>query len=346
MGMPGNRRIGIRPGDMRVIIAGASRIRAGAAAMLLMSALPGGPAHAQAQYPQRPIQIVVPYPPGGSNDVFARAIGPRLASAWDQPVLIDNRPGAGGSVGAGIVAKAASDGYTLMLVSSSFTTNAAVQARLPFDPVKDFSPVALVGKGPPVLTVGNALPVRSVAELLALARQQAGELNYASSGPGSINQFAAELFKAAAHVQITHVPYKGMGPATNDLLGGHVQVLFASAPSIMPQVRAGKVRALAVTSPRPSPVVPGLPAIGEAGVPGYSCELWWGMLAPAGTPPQIVERLNTEINRMLATDEMQQFLLREGAQSAALRPAEVATLVRDEISGWRKIARDAGIAEE
>jgi tripartite-type tricarboxylate transporter receptor subunit TctC len=190
------------------------------------------------------------------------------------------------------------------------------------------------------------LPAQSVKQLLDLARSRAGKLNYASSGPGSINEFAAELFKAAAQVQMTHVPYKGMGPATNDLIGGYVEVLFASAPSIMPQVRAGKVRALAVTSPKPSPVIPELPAIAQEGVPGYSCELWWGMLAPAGTPPEIVDALNTEINKILATAEMKEFLLREGAESAAMLPAEYAALIQSEISRWKKIAKDGGIEPE
>ncbi len=316
------------------------------AAAVAAAALAAGPLWGQAKYPAKAIQLIVPYPPGGSNDVFARAIGTRLTAAWGQPVVIDNRPGGGGSLGAGIVAKAAPDGYTLMLVSSSFTTNAAVQAKLPFDPVKDFSPVTLVGKGPLVLTVTSALPVQSVTELIALAQARAGKLNYASSGPGSINQFATELFKAQAHVQMTHVPYKGMGPATNDLIGGHVEVLFASSPSIMPQVRAGKVRALAVTSPKPSPVVPDLPAIAQVGVPGYSCELWWGMLAPAGTPQEIVGVLNAEINQILATPRMKEFLLREGAEFAPIKPAEYAALIQSEIGRWKKIAKDGGIQPE
>lgn len=314
--------------------------------MALLLFVSGGGAVAQPSYPAKPIQFVVPYPPGGSNDLFARAVGKRLAESLGQPVVIDNRAGAGGSLGAAQVAKAAPDGYTLAMVSSSFTTNAAIQSKLPFDPVAGFSAVALVGKGPLVLATASRLGLKSPQEFLAHARLKPGSLNYATSGAGSINHFATELLKVAAGVDLTHVPYKGMGPAVNDLVGGHVDLIIASAPSVMTQVKAGKVSGIAVTSERRSPVAPELPSLGESGVPGYSVELWWGVLAPAGVPKEVVARLNAEINAGLATTEMKAFLLREGAESSAGSPETFSTLVRSEIGRWRKVAKDANIQPE
>ena len=228
---------------------------------------------AQPTFPSKPIQFIVPYPPGGSNDIFARAIGKRLAQTFGKPVIVDNRSGAGGSVGAGLAARAAPDGHTLVIVSSSFTTNAAVQTGLAFDPVKSFTPVALVGKGPMVLAVAPTVTAKTPAEFFALARSKPGKLNYASSGPGSINQFATELLIDAAGIKLTHVPYKGMGPAVNDLIAGHVEVLIASVPSLMSQVKAGKAQGIGVTTLKASPVAPGLPPLAEAGAKGYNVEL-------------------------------------------------------------------------
>jgi tripartite-type tricarboxylate transporter receptor subunit TctC len=312
-------------------------------------ALACGPALGQGGYPgypSRPLQFVVPYPPGGSNDIFARALGKRLAESLGQPVVIDNRPGAGGSVGAATAAKAAPDGHTLLIVSSSFTTNAAVQANLPFDPANGFTPVAMVGKGPLILAVALQLPAKTPQEFFALAKARGGRLNYASSGPGSINQFAAELLKSAAGIELTHVPYKGMGPATNDLIGGHVDVLVASVPSLLQQVQAGKVRGIGVTTLKPSAIAPGLPALAEAGAKGYEVELWWGVLAPRGLPEPVLGRLNAEINKILATAEMKEFLLREGAEPAPMTPAAFGALLRGDIARWKKVAADAGIKPE
>jgi len=248
--------------------------------------------HAQNRFPSKPVTLVVPYPPGGSNDTFARELGKKLSDVWKQTVIVDNRPGAGGSIGAAIVSKAAPDGYTLCLLSSSFTTNAAIQENLPFDPVHGFTPVAMVAKGPMLLTVSNAVPAKSVAELIALAKANPGKLNYGSSGQGSTNHFATELFARAAGIRMTHVPYKGMPPAVTDVIGGHTDVLIASAPSVYQQVKAGKVRGLGVTSEGPSAVVPDLPSIQQSGVKGYSFELWWGILAPPNTPPELVASIN------------------------------------------------------
>ena len=304
------------------------------------------PAAAQVAFPSKPVTIIVPYPAGGSNDTFAREIGKKLSDAWKIPVIIDNRPGAGGSIGAAIVSKAAPDGYTLCLLSSSFTTNAAIQTNLPFDPVAGFSPVAMVAKGPMLLTVSNKVAAKTTLELFALARANPGKLNYGSSGQGSTNHFATELLMDAAHIQMTHVPYKGMAPAVTDVIGGHVDVLIASAPSIYQHVKAGKVRGVGVTSKGRSQVVPDLPPVAEMGVPNYSFELWWGILAPPRTPPDVVLQVNIEMNKILNTPEMKEVFLREGAEPAPMSAAAFAATIRNEIEGWKKVAKAANIKPE
>ncbi|MBT2302167.1 tripartite tricarboxylate transporter substrate binding protein [Variovorax paradoxus] len=304
-----------------------------------------GSASAQEAWPSRPITIVVPYPAGGSNDVFARAVGRRLSEALGQPVVIDNKPGAGGTLGTGTVAKAPADGYTLAAVSSSFVTNAAVQPRLPFDPVKSFAPVAMMAQGPFVVAVRADLPAKTPAELVALAKQRPGKLNYASSGPGSTNQFATELLKGSAGIFITHIPYRGMAPATTDLMGGNVDVLIASGPSLQPALRSGKARAIGITSAKPSATAPELVPMAQA-VPGYSFSIWWGLLAPAGTPPAVVQRLNAEVNKIVEGPEMKSFLQREGAEPAGLTAAQFAAQIQREIPYWQKVAKDAGISTE
>ena len=299
-----------------------------------------------AAFPDKPVQFIVPYPPGGSNDILARAVGKKLAESLGKPVLIDNRAGAGGSIGAELAAKAAPDGHTIAIVSSSFTTNAAVQARLPFDPVKSFTPVALVGRGPLVLVVSNGVPAKTAQEFFALAKSRPGKLNYASSGPGSINQFAAELLKSSAGIDLAHVPYKGMGPATTDVIGGHVDALVASVPSVMQHVRSGKVRGLGVTTLAASPAAPGLAPLAAAGAKGYDVELWWGVVAPAGLAPAVLSRLNSEINNALAGSEMKEFLLKEGAEAAPMTPQAFGALIASEIERWKKVAAASGIKAE
>jgi len=304
------------------------------------------PVCAQQPYPAKPVTIVVPYPAGGSNDIFARELGKKLSEAWRMPVIVDNKPGAGGSIGAAYVSKAPPDGYTLCLLSSSFTTNAAIQPNLPFDPVNDFTPVAMVAKGPMILTVANRVPARTTLELFDYARKHPGQLNYATSGQGGTNHFATELLMNAAHIRMTHVPYKGMPPAITDLLGGHVDVLIASGPSIYQHVKAGRVRAIGVTSAGPSQVVPSLPPISEMGLPGYHFELWWGILAPPDLPAELLEKINADVNRLLATPEMKEVFLREGAEPAPMSPPQFARTIRDEIEGWKKVAKDANIKAE
>jgi tripartite-type tricarboxylate transporter receptor subunit TctC len=313
---------------------------------LVAATMLAAPAVAELKYPSKPVTIVVPYPPGGSNDTFARELGKKLSDAWKIPVIVDNRPGAGGSIGAASVSRAAPDGYTLCLLSSSFTTNAAIQPNLPFDPVNGFAPVGMVAKGPMILAVAQQVPAKTTLELFDYARRNPGKLNFASSGQGSTNHFATELLMEAAHIQMTHVPYKGMNPAVTDIIGGHVDVLIASAPSIYQHVKAGKIRGIGVTSKGPSTVVPDLAPIASMGVPNYSFELWWGVLAPHGTPAEIVEKVNADMNRILATPEMKEVFLREGAEPAVMTPVQFAKTIREEIEGWKRVAKRANIKPE
>ncbi len=302
-------------------------------------------APAQTPYPARPITLVVPYPPGGSNDVFARRLVKGLGDALGQPVLIDNKPGAAGNIGTAFVAKAAPDGYTLAAISSSMTSNAAVQATLVYDPVKSFAPVAQIATGPFIVAVNHEFAARTPAEFLAVVKKNPGKFNYASSGTGSSNQFATEAFKVMSGTFIVHVPYRGMGPAVTDLVGNQIQMLFASGPSLLPQIRTGKLRAIGITSLTASPVAPGLVPMSSV-VPGYQFELWWGVLAPAGTPPEIVGTLNAAINKVATTAEMKQFFLNEGAEATPMTPAEFAAVIAGDLPRWRTLARQQSITAE
>ncbi|MFY9513260.1 MAG: tripartite tricarboxylate transporter substrate binding protein [Rubrivivax sp.] len=296
-----------------------------------------------APYPSKPITIVVGSAPGGSNDVFARAIGRKLQDSLGQNVVVDNKPSGGGIAANAAVARAQPDGYTLVVVSSTFTTGAAIRSNLQYDVVKDFRPVAMLARGPLLVTVNKDSPLQSIQDLVARAKAQPSKLNYGTSGAGSINHFATELFTDAAGIKLTHIPYKGMGPATNDLLGGQIDILIASAPSILPQLKSGRARALAVTTAGRSPIAPELVSLEEAGYKGSAIDLWWGVLAPAGTPPAVVERLNGAINKAMATPEMKAFLLNEGAEPASMAPAEFGQFIGAELTRWKAVAKAADI---
>lgn len=302
-------------------------------------------AMAQDKYPSKPITIVVPYPPGGSNDLFARLVGRALGESLKTTVVIDNRPGASGNTGTTQVTRAAPDGYTLVAVSSSMTTNAAVQPRMPFDPVKQLDAVAMMAKGPFIVAVNNELPVRTPTELLAMVKKHPGRFNYASSGIGSSNQFATEMLKAGTGSFIVHVPYRGMGQAVTGLIGGETQLLIASGPSLLPHVRSGRIRALGITSLKPSPIAPELTPLASV-VPGYEFELWWGLLAPAGTPPAIVNLLNAEVNKVLASPEMKALFLKEGAEPTPISPAQFSATVAADIQRWKQVAKQQNIVVE
>ncbi|MGF6348449.1 tripartite tricarboxylate transporter substrate binding protein [Variovorax sp. W2I14] len=308
--------------------------------------LSNGAAFAQAAYPTKTITIVVPYPAGGSNDTFARQVAKELGDELKQPVIIDNRPGASGNTGTGQVSKAAPDGYTLVAVSSSMTTNAAVQSKLPFDPVKGLAPIAMFAKGPFIVAVNNEFPAKTPAELIAAIKAKPGQYNYASSGAGSVNQFGTELLKAkVGDLQIAHIPYKGMGPAVTDLVGNQTQLLISSGPSLLPMVRAGKLRAVGITSLKPSPIAPDLTPVSTA-VPGYEFELWWGLLAPAGTPPDVVAKLNGAVNKIITKPEIAANFLREGAIATPLSPAQFGTVIAEDVERWKKLAKQQNITAD
>lgn len=305
--------------------------------------LAGFATSAQAQYPSKTITLVVPFAAGGSNDIVARAIGKKLGEAWGQSVIIDNRAGAGGVIGAAFVATAAPDGHTLLLVSSTYTINPAVKATMPFDTLKAFEPVAFVASSPLLMASANKLPVKSAQELIALAKAKPGSINYASAGPGSINQIAAELFASAAGIKIVHVPYKGGSLAVNDLVGGHVDLYISSMPQILQIAKTGQARPLAVTGLKRSPSLPDVPTLDEIGLKGYEASSWWGIVAPAGTPADIVVKLNTEINKALGSDEMKRFLEGEGAEAGGMSPQAFRDLIEAEVKRWDKVAREANI---
>lgn len=304
-----------------------------------------GSLHAQSAFPSKPITLVVPYPAGGSNDVFARLIAKHLGDALKVSVLVDNRPGASGSTGTLQVSKAPPDGYTLLAVSSSMTTNAAIQTKSSFDPVTGLTAVAMMAKGPFIVAVNNDFPAKNPAELVALLKSNPGKFNYASSGTGSSNQFATELLKVMTGTFAVHIPYRGMGPATTDLIGGQTQILIASGISLMPQVRSGRIRAIGITSLKPSPVAPELIPMATV-VPGYEFELWWGILAPPGMPPDLVNLLNREINKILNTPDIKAALLRDGAEASPEAPAQFSNRISEDITRWKLIAKRQGITAE
>lgn len=315
------------------------------AALLLATALLCSTAVWAQAYPSKPIRLVVPFPPGASNDTMGRAVAQQLNAALGQPVVIDNRSGAGGSIGAAIVARAPADGYTLMFTSTSYTTNAALQP-LPFDPVKEIAGVAMAGRGPMMIVVPPAFQAQNVQALVAMAKAQPGRINYVSSGIGSAPHLATELFARLAGIDVVHVPYKGLGPALTDLIAGRAQILIASLPSVWPHVKTDRLRGLALTSAQRSSLVPGMPTAAESGVPGYTSELWWGLFAPARTPAAVIDRLNAEVTRLLATDEMKRLLATNGAEPASMSPAEFNAFVRADIAKWRKVVQERGIKPE
>jgi tripartite-type tricarboxylate transporter receptor subunit TctC len=310
-----------------------------AAALVLAS-----PAARAQTYPARQITLVIPFAVGGSNDIVGRAIGKKLTEAWGQPVVVENRSGAGGIIGSSAVAAAPPDGYTLLLVSSTFTINPAIKKSMPFDTIKDFTPVAFIARSPLLLTASNNLPVKSARELLALARSKPGRISYGSAGPGSINQISAELIALSAGVKLMHVPYRGGAPALNDLLGGHVDIYVSSLPQVLQLARNGQAKALAVTSAKRTALLPDVPTLEESGVAGFDLWSWWGIVGPAGMPANVVNALNAEIGKMLTSPELSQFLSNEGAEAEAMTPQQFGELMRLETARWIKVAHEANIS--
>ena len=303
------------------------------------------PAIAGAQpFPSRPLRLVVPYAPGGGTDAVARIVGEKLAELLGQPVVIDNKPGAGGVVGTELTARAAPDGYTMVLGSTAtHAVNPSLYSKAGYDPIADFVAITPLATTPALLVVNASLPVSSVTELLDLIRKRQGPggLTYASAGAGSIQHMAGELFKTLTKVDVLHVPYKGAGPAMTDLLAGHVSMAFDTMPSAMPQVRAGKIKALGISSARRNPAVPDVPAIAET-VPGYDLVTWYGLFAPRGTPSAIVDRINAEVGRALASPDVQEKFKAAGLDASWSTPAEFAALVRAEVPRMRRLIEQAG----
>ncbi len=295
-------------------------------------------------FPDRAMRIVVPYPPGAGTDIVARLIGQELSASWGQAVVIDNRPGAGGTIGSEAVAHARPDGYTLLMADvGPLAIAPSLYPKLPYDPAKDFSAVTQVASVPLLLVINPALRANNVAELIALAKSEPGKLNIASIGNGSASQVSAELFKMTAGIESVHVPYKGASPALTDLVGGQVAMMFVNALSALPLAKAGQLRALAITARHRSPAMPDIPTVDESGLPGFESSLWYGMLAPAGTPPEIVAKLNAELVRILRLPDMVARLSSQGAEPIGDTAEQFAVQIRHEIAKWAPVVKAADI---
>jgi tripartite-type tricarboxylate transporter receptor subunit TctC len=301
---------------------------------------------AQSWTPAKPIRVLVGSPPGGSNDILARAIGQRLSEVLGQPVLVDNRPGASQMLAADLMAKSAPDGSTIYISSSTYTTTVALQPKQPFDPINDVTGVALLGNGPLVLVVHPSVPAKTAKELIAIARAKPGQLNYTSSGVGGINHMGTEVFASMAKINMVHVPHKGMSPALVDLMAGQVQVLLVSAASVEAQIKSSRLRAIGMSTAKRSAFLPDLPTIAESGLPGYDVSLWWGFFAPVKTARPIIERLNADINRILGTDEMKKRFADFGAEPTPTTPEAFTAMFKAEIARWVKVVKEANIKAE
>ena len=313
-----------------------------AAALLLFACLPTA-ASAQAYPQQRPIVLIVPFAPGGGTDSIARELAKYLQGKLGQPVVVDNRGGAGGAIGAGYVAQAKPDGHTLLFVTSTFVTAAATERSLPYDVLKDFTPIAMLGRGPLLLVVNPTIGIASVKQLIDAAKARPDALNFVSAGPGSINHLSGELFMQRAGVRMTHIPYKGSGPATLDLISGQAQVFFATVPTILGQVRGERVRLLATTGKSRTSLFPDAPTVAESGVGQYNVDTWWGLVGPANLSPVIAAVLNQAVNEATANELLRKRFADEGAEAFRGSPAEFADALKEELRSWRKVVQDSGI---
>ena len=311
--------------------------RLAAFALLLALSAP-----AAAEYPDRPVRLIIPFPPGGSNDVVGRLVANQLSEKLGHKVFVDNRGGAGGVLGTEAAAAAAPDGYTLLIVSIAHAVNPALY-KLNYDPIKSFTPVSILATGPNVLAVNPELPVNNVKELVALAKQKPGELDYASAGVGSFQHLGGELFKLTAGVNLQHVPYKGGGPAMQDVIAGHVKIMFSSLVQTTPFIQSGQLRALGVGGTKRNPILPDVPTIAEAGVPGYEANNWWGIMAPAGTPKEIVDRLYRDIQATLKSPELTAAFDREGASAVTMSSEDFAKYIENEIVKWGRVVKEGNI---
>ena len=297
-------------------------------------------------YPAKAVRMIVPFPPGGSNDLIARQLATQMSERVGKQFVVDNRGGAGGIVGTEIVAKSPPDGYNLLIISVAYPMGAAVYTKLPYDPVKAFTPVALLGTGPNVLSVHPSLPVKTLKELLTLAKARPGHLQYASAGVGTFQHLSAELFKSLAKVDIVHVPYKGGGPATIDTLAGQVHMTIGSLIQVLPHFRTGRLRPIATGGAKRASTLPDIPTIAEAGVPGYEANNWWGILAPAGTPDAVIKKVNAEANAVMTLADTKKRLSAEGVETIATTPEQFGKHIAAEMAKWGKVTKDANIKAE
>jgi tripartite-type tricarboxylate transporter receptor subunit TctC len=296
-------------------------------------------------WPTKPVKIIVPFAPGGGSDFIARYIARRLTDELKQPFIVDNKPGAGGNIGTEQGVKSPPDGYTLTLIASSYTVNPSVY-KLNFDPVKDITPIIQISQGPLIIVVNPAVPVKTLPEFIALAKAKPDSINYASSGQGSIIHAATEMFNQQAGTRMTHVPYKGSGPALTDTIAGQTQVFFSSASTAMPQVQGGKLRAIGVTTPKRIPALPNVPTVSESGVPMYNVTLWHGLIGPKGMPPEVVAKVNAAVAKALKMKESEEQLQNDGVAPAGGSPQQFGETIRKEIDTWRKVVADANIKAE
>ena len=295
-----------------------------------------------ADFPTKPVRWIVPFPPGGSNDVLARYVGAKLTERLNEQVVIDNRGGANGIIGAELAARSPADGYTLLMISTSFVMNAAVRT-LPYDVEKSFDPISLIASSPNCIVVSAASGLTSLKDLVDRAKAKPGSMNYASTGVGGFNHFGGELFKKVAGIDIVNVPYKGGGPAMTDVMAGQVPMMFSSLTQVLPNVRSGKLKLLAVGADKRSPVVPDTPTVAEAGFPGYEVSVWWGIVVPAGAPARVTEKLRREIAAVLEHPDTQKRLLADAAEPRTLPPADIRRMIRAEVTKWTEVAQVAGI---
>jgi tripartite-type tricarboxylate transporter receptor subunit TctC len=313
--------------------------------LILLAAI-AAPALAQQPYPSRPVRIISPFAPGGGNDALCRIVAPRLSENLRQQVIVENRAGANGIVGTEVAARSAPDGYTIILIPSGHAVNASLYKKLPFDSIRDFTPITLVGSSPLVLAVNPSLPVKSVKELIALAKARPGQLTYVSAGIGASGHLGGALFETLTHTKMTHIPYKGMAVAIVDLMAGQVTMTFGTSLSVVPHVRAGRLRALATTGAQRSPALPDLPTVAEAGVPGYEAGLWYGFAGPARLPPDILSRLHSAIVAVLQLQETRERLANQGVDPQHNTPEEFAKLLVADVERWAKVIQRAGVQQE
>ena len=318
---------------------------AAVAAHLILAAW-HAPAAAQPAYPAKPMRIISPFPPGGGNDLLCRAVAQKLTENLKQQVIVENRPGANGIIGTEAAARSAPDGYTIVLIPSGHTVNPSVYRKLPYDTIRDFTPITLAGWSPLVLAVHPSVPVNNVKELVALAKARPGQLAYATAGVGSSGHLAGALFETLTGTKLVHIPYKGMGIAIMDLVGGQVSLTFGTNLSTLPHVRSGRLRALAITGAQRSPALPDLPTVAESGVAGYEASLWYGFAGPARLPPEVVHRLNSEIVTVLRLPDVRERLASQGVDARPTTPEEFARLLAADLTRWAKVVERAGVRAE